>query len=410
MRRQGGYNVPNMIRRTSSPGWRPAAFAAVLALLGGVLPGCTAVPGRRSLPRATAGSGGRAADAIQRRLDDLVRKDGFPAALAAVRDRDGRVRHYTAGVADLRTRSRVPVDGQVRIGSNTKSFTSIVILQLVGEGRIGLDKPVETYLPGLLRGPGIDGRRITVRNLLQHTSGLPEYTAFLDARGVLPVQHVYFEPRALLDLALRQKAHFAPGARFEYSNTNYIVAGLIIEKVTGRPVIEEITDRVIKQAGLRHTYFPNVGDQTLHEAHPHGYAAAPTAPGKPGPVLHDVTVMDPSWGWSAGQIVSTLDDLIQYLGAVLGGRLLKPAQMKELRTVVRESGGKPGSGYGLGLGRLPLPCGGVAWGHSGGISGFSTGNYAAGNGRAIAFAATAEPIGGSPDRDLNSLILAALCP
>ncbi|MCO5999706.1 serine hydrolase domain-containing protein [Actinoallomurus rhizosphaericola] len=392
-----------MPHHRSRSGRRPAALATALTLLGTpALPGCSTArghaPGRASSPA------GRVGDAIQRRLDDLVRKDGYPAVLAAVRGRDGRVRDYTAGVANLRTRATVPVDGQVRIGSITKGFTSAVILQLVGEGRIGLDKPVETYLPGLIRGAGIDGRRITVRQILQHTSGLPEYTTIFD-RHFPSYQHVYMEPRALLDLALKQRAHFAPGTRWEYSNTNYIVAGLIIEKVTGRPVIEEITNRVIKRAGLRHTYFPAVGDQTIHEAHPQGYAAEAGAAGP----LRDVTELDPSWAWSAGQIVSTSGDLIRYLAALLGGRLLQPAQLKEMRTTVG-TGDKRGAAYGLGLFRAPLPCGGAVWGHNGGIPGYSTADFAAEDGRAIAIAATAEPVSDVKVAHLDAAVISAFCP
>ncbi|MGW4799589.1 serine hydrolase domain-containing protein, partial [Nonomuraea sp. NPDC004297] len=194
-----------------------------------------------------------ASPAVQANLMELVLKDGFPAALASVRSRDGRMRDYTAGLKE-----QPPADGYVRIGSNTKTFTAVTVLQLVGEGKVKLDAPVETYLPGLLRGDGIDGRRITVRQLLQHTSGLPEYTDFL-AKGILPYQHTHFEPRRLLDMALAKKAQFAPGAKWQYTNTNYIVAGLLIEKVTGRPAGEEITRRTVKKLGLTRTYFPRSG-------------------------------------------------------------------------------------------------------------------------------------------------------
>src|SRR5262249_7358976 len=162
------------------------------------------VSGPDSVADALASQVRPSADQTQQRLDGLVRDDRFPAALAAVRDRSGRIRDYTAGVGDLKTRSKVPVDGQVRIGSNTKTFTSVVVLQLVGEGKVALDRPIETYLPKLIRGDGIDGRHITVRQLLQHTSGLPNYTNFL-ANGFLPFQHTYSEPRELLDMALAQK-------------------------------------------------------------------------------------------------------------------------------------------------------------------------------------------------------------
>lgn len=240
------------------------ALATAAGLAGLLVSGLSAAPAAEAGPRR---------DPVQQRLEGLVHDDGFPAALAAVRGSDGRIRNYTAGVGDLRTGARVPVDGQVRVGSNTKTFTAVVVLQLVGEGKIRLDAPVETYLPGLLRGDGIDGRRITVRQLLQHTSGLPNYTTFL-ADGLLKHLHEYADPRRLLDIALAQKAAFAPGTSWQYSNTNYLVAGLIVERVTERPLIEEITRRTIDRIGLRHTYFPNVGDRA--SANPTRMATTPT--------------------------------------------------------------------------------------------------------------------------------------
>lgn len=334
---------------------------------------------------ASATPAGRPADAVQQRLDALVRNDGFPAALASVTRRDGSVRNHTAGVGDLKTRARVPVDGQVRIGSNTKSFTAVTVLQLVGEGKVDLDRPVETYLPGIVRGDGIDGRNITVRQILQHTSGLPSYTNTF-GKGLLPLQHTYFEPRELLDRAFGQKATSRPGAKWEYSNTNYIVAGLIVEKVTGRPLREEITKRVVRRAGLRHTYFPNVGDQTIREPHPHGYHRDdPKAP------LTDVTEEDPSQGWGAGQIVSTPSDVNRFFSALLGGRLLAPAQLAQMRTTVPAPMMGKGVRYGLGLTSTPLSCGGVAWGHGGDFPGYHTSNGATEDGRAATIAVTSLP-------------------
>lgn len=202
----------------------------------------------------------------------MVRSDGLPAALASVKDRAGRAGTYTAGVGDLATGSKVPRDGQVRIGSNTKTFTAVIVLQLDGEGKIGLDEPVDTYLPGLVRGEGIDGRRITVRQLLQHTSGLPDY---VDCIEDATMRHRYFDPRDLLDIAFQHKARFTPGATFEYSSTNYVLAGLIVQKVTGRPLAEETDQRIIQSVGLRHTYFPAPGDRTIREPHPKGYQRGP---------------------------------------------------------------------------------------------------------------------------------------
>ena len=349
------------------------AVVATAALVGG-----TAVAG------ATA-TAARPADAVQQRVDGLIAADHYPAVLAAVQDRTGRIRDYTAGVGDRRTGAPVPKDGYVRIGSNTKTFTAVVVLQLVAEGKVKLDEPVETYLPGLLRGQGIDGRNITVRQLLQHTSGLPNYTDFL-ADGLLNHLHDYAEPRDLLDRALSQQAVFAPGAKWSYSNTNYLVAGLIIERVTQRPVIEQITQRVIKRIGLRQTYFPNVGDQTVRSPHPKGYHHDDVA--RP---LVDVTELDPSWGWAAGQMIATPSDVDRFFTALLAGELVPAAQLREMRRTV--PAGELGAGvrYGLGLTSTPLSCGGLVWGHGGDITGYHTQNGATDDGRAATVATTELP-------------------
>ncbi|WP_434599690.1 serine hydrolase domain-containing protein [Streptomyces sp. A5-4] len=349
----------------------------------------------------------RSGDVVGKGLERLVREDRFPAALAATVGRDGRTRNYTAGVGDLRTGAKVPVDGQVRAGSNTKAFTATVVLQLVGEGKVVLDAPVERYLPKLVRGKGIDGRRITVRQLLQHTSGLPNYTDFISALNG-EVRHTYFQPRALLDIALEHKALFAPGAKWSYSNTNYVLAGLIIEKATGRPLAEQITRRVIERIGLRHTYFPGVGDKGIREPHPRGYFAA-----KPGAPLEDVTEMDPSWGWAAGQIISTPSDLNRLFAALLGGKLLKPAQLAEMRTTVKipdRAGARSGIRFGLGIFSTPLSCGGVMWGHGGDITGYATLSGATEDGRAVAIAVTAmtAPTERGPDH-VQALLDGVMC-
>ncbi|MDH6142821.1 D-alanyl-D-alanine carboxypeptidase [Kitasatospora sp. GP30] len=325
-----------------------------------------------------------APDPVQRSVNGLVRDDGVPAALAAVTGRDGRSRDYTAGVGDLATGARVPRDGQVRIGSTTKAFTATVMLQLVGEGKVGLDQPVDTYLPGLLRGDGIDGRRITVRQLLQHTSGLPEYLTAIG--NILADPHRFYEPRDLLDLALTRKADFAPGTKWEYSNTNYIVAGLLIEKVTGRPLGEEITTRIIDRLGLRHTYVPAPGELTLRGPHPEGYQREASD----GP-WRDVTELDPSVAWAAGELVSTNSDINHFFTALLSGKLLAPAELAQMRTTVPADKLGPGTRYGLGLMSQPLSCGGVFWGHGGDIPGYHTRGGVTDDGQAVSVTVTTIP-------------------
>ncbi|MFF8835886.1 serine hydrolase domain-containing protein [Streptomyces sp. NPDC015130] len=337
-------------------------------------------------------------DTVQQGLNGLVR-DGRPAALATVQGPDGRTRTYTAGVGDLATGAKVPRDGQVRMGSNTKTFVAVVVLQLVGEGKIALDASVDTYLPGLVRGKGNDGRRITVRQLLQHTSGLPEYGAHISDDEIA---YRYFEPRDLVDIALKNKAEFRPGAKWSYSNTNYVLAGLIVQKVTGRPLAEEIDRRIVQHLGLRHTYFPAPGDRTIREPHPKGYRVMPA--GEP---LREYTEIDPSAGWAAGQMISTNSDLNRFFTALLDGGLLRAAQLAQMRTTVPV--GDTGAHYGLGLMSRKLSCGGVYWGHGGDIVGYETRGGATDDGHAANVAVTSIPADISGTRRVETVVDTALC-
>ncbi|MEC4016906.1 serine hydrolase domain-containing protein [Streptomyces sp. H27-D2] len=386
------------VRAASSSGRRRVALMAVVA---------AALTVGSTLPASAAQARG-SDDVVRKGLERLVQDDKYPAALAATIGRDGRTRNYTAGVADVKTGAKVPVDGQVRIGSNTKAFTATVVLQLVGEGKVDLDAPIEKYLPNLVRGEDIDGRNITVRQLLQHTSGLPNYTDVMMDDLIGKARHTYYQPRTLLDTALARKALFAPGTSWSYSNTNYILAGLLIEKVTGRPLAEQITKRVIDRVGLRHTYFPGVGDERIREAHPKGYSSA-----KPGEPLEDITALDPSWGWAAGQMISTPSDLNRFFSALIGDKLLKPAQLKQMRTTVKvpeDAGMGSTVRFGLGVTSTPLSCGGLRWGHGGTIPGYATMNSVTEDGRAAAVAVTAAmpPTQQGPD-NVEALVDTALC-
>ena len=358
---------PPFVRESSMPSTSTTAvrsrkrrrIVVSLATVGGI-----ALSGILAAPAAYAElTGGHRPDTVQQSANRLVNEAKFPGALISVREPDGRVRNYTAGVADLKTKTKMPVDGRIRIGSNTKMFTATVVLQLVGEGKVKLDEPVETYLPGLVRGPGIDGKKITVRHLLQQTSGLQDYDDvifkdFLNALGT------FYEPHDLLDIAFARKPDSAPGEKFVYANTNYILAGLIVQKVTGRPVGEQITKRVIEPLGLRDTYWPAEGDKKIRGIHPRGYF--PAMDGKP-PV--DITESEASPAWSAGALVGTPSDINRFLTGLLGGKLLKPAQLAEMKKTVDAPGFDTvgGSRYGLGIATFNLSCGGFSWGH-GGIS------------------------------------------
>lgn len=386
MREQSGQDHRCGIRRSGRRAALPALAAVAVAVLAA---GALAQPAAFAATRP---------DSVQQGLTALVSADGMPGVLASVKDREGHTRTYTAGVGDLATGAAVPRNGQVRIGSNTKAFTAVVVLQLVGEGKIGLDDLVDTHLPGLVRGEGIDGNHITVRQLLQHTSGLPDYL------NDVPRPRPY-DPRELLGFALRHKAVFAPGTNWGYSNTNYVLAGMIVEKVTGHALAEEVERRVIRRAGLRHTYFPAPGDTGIREPHPQGYDRE-----SPGAPLRDVTEMDPSWAWAAGQMISTNSDLNRFYTALLSGRLLPDAQLAQMRTTVPAEYFGHGARYGLGLVSKPLSCGGVYWGHGGSFPGYETRGGVREDGRAAAdIAVTIQPTDKAAMEHVEDVVDTALC-
>ncbi|GIJ68790.1 serine hydrolase [Virgisporangium ochraceum] len=303
---------------------------------------------------------------------------GLPGVQARLVGPDGRDVVATAGVADLRTGRPVPPNGRARIASTGKAFIATVVLQLVGEGRMGLDDPVEKWLPGLIRGNGNDGRAITVRHLLQHTSGLhDDVPDFATAADYYAHRYDTYTPADLLGRTLRHPPDFAPGTRWRYSNIGYIVAEMVIDRVTGRPWHEEVRRRVLTKAGMRDTTWPG-NDPTLPNPHARGYHEFDDAPG-----MTDVTEQVIVDGGAA--FVSTTADVNRFFRALLGGRLVKPAQLAEMtRTVPLGPEFEellPGARYGLGLFERPLPCGGTYWSHPGGGSGYTSDNGVTRDGR-----------------------------
>ncbi len=189
-------------------------------------------------------------------------------------------------------------------------------------------------------------------------------------------------------LALRHPPLFKPGAAWSYSNTNYILLGLLIEKVTGHPYGSEITQRILDPLGLRDTLVP--GDSAeIPGPHAHGYLPVPASYAAGG--LVDISRLNPSWSWAAGEMLSTISDLNRFFAALTGGRLLPPAEFAQMTRAVpakQEWFQYPGASYGLGLERIPLPCGGSAWGHGGDIQGYSTRAWTASTGRQVALSLT----------------------
>ncbi|MEU3964065.1 serine hydrolase domain-containing protein [Streptomyces buecherae] len=348
-----------------------------------VVVGATAVAalGAAVLTAPVAGAadgsrGGAARDtghaATRAALEAQVDEAGVPGALAQARDGHG-VWNGDAGVANLRTGKPRGEHDRYRIGSITKTFTATVLLQLQAEGKVDLDASVDTYLPGVVRGNGHDGHAITVRQLLNHTSGIFNYTADADFGetylGVGFLKHRYdtLAPREAIAIAMRHQPDFEPGTGWNYSNTNYMLAGLIIEKVTGTPYATQVRQRVIKPLGLRSTTLPGTR-AGMPGPHGRGYSKFPDDPrGK----IHDTTLLNPSWGWAAGEAISTSADLNRFYAALLQGRLLPRAALAEMKTTVPVGDDVP-LRYGLGVAELRLSCDATVWGHDGGIPGSSS--------------------------------------
>ncbi|WP_329788701.1 serine hydrolase domain-containing protein [Lentzea sp. DG1S-22] len=302
---------------------------------------------------------------VPQQLDQIVR-DGSPGVEAHVHGRD-------------LARGGAPLNGQVRIGSITKSFVAVATLELVAEGKVSLDEPVNRFVPH------VADRRITVRQVLQHTSGLPDYVVQVGVPKIADIRDRYFAPHELLDAALAQPVSFQPGEKYGYSNTNYVVAGLLIQKVTGRPVGEAL-DGVIRKAGLKDTYWPGQGEQRIRGRHAQAFALSDLL--DPRSKVVDATDMETSAAWASGAMVSTPRDVAKFFKALLGGELLPKAQLDEMRKTVAVD---EKSAYGLGLESTELSCGGVWWGHGGSIHGWASLGGATDGGKSAAITLTALP-------------------
>ncbi|WNV90448.1 serine hydrolase domain-containing protein [Umezawaea sp. Da 62-37] len=342
---------------------------------------------------ATAAAGGRVDRVVvQRAIDELT---AGAAAGAQVRITDGR-QTFTArsGVAEWGGGRPVPTDGRFRVGSITKVFVSVVVLQLVGEGRIDLDAPVSRHLPGLLP----DGDRITVRMLLQHTSGLRSYTGELplDPEGFEAIRYKHWEPAELVALSTAKPLDFAPGTDWDYSNTNYVVAGLLVEKITGKPYARAVEQRILGPLRMRDTTVP--GDRVdVPGPHANGYVRI-------GDRVVDITRINPSVAHSAGEMISTTADLDRFVAAVAEGKLLKPAQFAEMTGLTDVS-----PGYGLGLEWQELACGAEVIGHGGGIPGYSSLMLASEDGRVRLEASFTSAPADGPTGGVQELIDEVFC-
>ncbi len=282
---------------------------------------------------------------------------------------------------------RLAVGDQFRVGSNTKTLTATLLLQQVAEKKISLDDTVEKWLPGLVK----NGQDITVRMLLNHTSGLGD---FLLTPKFLPSltgqKQRTWTPQELLATTPEQDPPAEPGEKYSYSNANYEALGLILEKATGSSLAELIKDKITKPLGMKDSFLATDAGWGTGKQHATGYEPnakrlrallsgtvdLPEGVGFAGPERPkdniDTSTVDPSWAWAAGGMVSTAQDWQRFLTALTSGKLLPEAQMKQMRTTVDAP--EEGGGYGLGLMKVNTPCGTV-WGHTGGLPGYSSEIY-----------------------------------
>ena len=298
---------------------------------------------------------------VQNVMDQVVTNKKIPSVIAGGL-KDGKRWSYATGTASYEMPRPVEPNFSFRIGSITKTFTASVVLQLAEEKQLNLDDTVEKWLPGVVQGNGYDGSKITIRQLLNHTSGIAAYTD-LDMRDITLPQNPfrYYSTDELISLALAKPPVFAPGEGWDYSNTNTVIAGEIIRKVTGDTYAEQIRKRFIAPLGLKETFVMEASSH-IPGKHANGYNMDRSGR------LYDLTEINQSWANAAGDMVSTVEDLTTFFSALLGGKLLNQELMNQMLTTVDSPIGK----VGLGVYEEKTPDGQSYWGHAGGTFGFET--------------------------------------
>ncbi|GAA1535165.1 serine hydrolase domain-containing protein [Streptomyces albidochromogenes] len=383
---------------------RLAMSATLIAALAGGLAPATAASAAPAAPTATTGPKAPAApapdmDGVTAALNSAM-VNGAPGAMARFTG-PGGVLTRTAGVRDRVSGEAMDTRARFRIGSVSKTFSSVVLLQLVDEGRLELDAPVNRYLPGLL-----PDDRITIRHLLTHRSGLADYTEAMFAKtvpGFEAVRNRVFTYQELVDLSLAEPRTTEPGVAYKYSNANFVVVGMLIEKATGTPVAKQYERRIIKPLQLRHTSYVHPETQ-IKGRHVRGYLH----PDEEGAPLVDSTEQTASWAQSAGAVISDPADLNTFTTALMRGRLLSP-RMLDAMTTVTPTDATQTRFYGLGLRRYDLSCGTQVYGHTGTVQGFYTYAFATRDGRRALSAMANTSNRGAANTALGGSLEAAFC-
>jgi len=353
---------------------------AVTALVAATVLASTAVPALAAPAHHTIDR-----TALQQALEKVT-ADGIPGVVAEVRD-GNQAWGGAAGLEDLSGTRRPSADDRFRIGSVTKSYVATVVLQLVAEKKIGLDDRIDHYLPGLIpssedeNGRQIHyGDRITVRQLLHHTSGLANYTDYLlaSSRGdfnVLRTDH--YTPGQLVEMAVGMNADTEPGSKWAYSNTNYVVLGMLVERTTGHTLSQEIDRRIVRPLHLENTSMPSTS--RIPGRHLHGYERFP----RPDAPMTDITEYDPNVFWGPGNMVSNAHDVNTFYRALFQGRLLPAELNQEMRRLTPDGEDRQGRFYGLGLEGATTYCedGTMMLGHTGSVPGYQTFTFSTPDGK-----------------------------
>lgn len=364
--------------RSVRPRWLRTLTASALAVSLAV---ATAFPAAAAATPSATWSGTKAQRAQLQQLARKLVEAGAPGVIVRVDDGHGRPVEIAEQATWTRRDHLLKVGDEFRMGSNTKTVVATLVLQLVAEGKLVLTDPVEKWLPGKVP----NGKAITLRMLLNHTSGLFDYTEDAAVRpSILGKDRRRWTLAKLLAVGVKHDPLFAPGTKWSYSNTGYAAIGAVLEQVTGTSLADLVQGRIARPLRLKHTYYAT--DSTWRGPQAHGYEldAARMPPSVPaefrhfaGPRHHghvNVSDNDPGWGGAAGAVVSTTQDWSRFYTALMSGKLLPAAQMAQMRTTVPVDSRQPdGPGYGLGIQTGATPCG-TFWGHDGGMPGYLTTN------------------------------------
>ncbi|MFH9397582.1 serine hydrolase domain-containing protein [Streptomyces sp. NPDC017556] len=370
--------------------------ALIAALAGALAPATTA---SAALPAAPSPAPAPDMAGVVAALESAM-ASGAPGAMARYSGPEG-AKERAVGVRDRVSGAAMDTKARFRIGSVSKTFSSVVLLQLVEEGRLQLDASVNTYLEGLL-----PDDRVTVRHLLTHRSGLADYTNAMfnqTVPGFEAVRNRVFSYQELVDLSLAEPRTTEPGVAYKYSNANFVVVGMLIEKLTQRPVADAYQRRIIKPLGLRKTTYAHP-DTRIKGTHVRGYLH----PDEAGAPLVDSTEQTVSWAQSAGAVISSPADLNTFTSALMRGRLLSSA-MLEAMTTVTPTDTTNTRFYGLGLRRYDLTCGTQVYGHTGTVQGFYTYAFSTRDGRRSLSALANTSNRGAANTALGGTLEAAFC-